>query len=199
MRRIFAFALLTTATIPMGHAFAADAATPEECAGPCLIYEGTMDLKGEWLHPSDAAINDTYILLPSAETGLRLKATNSFSIIGNIVSEQVIDPEPGKNQIFDGLGTYVDVLQAQYDFENVSLWAGKNFIRPLAALLIWLRDYTVPILPKSMTSRNVLAAEQVSVLKQVACPTRYRLLSSPQTEQFFSEFSVPQQGAQNFG
>lgn len=125
MRRIFAFALLTTATIPMGHAFAADAATPEECAGPCLIYEGTMDLKGEWLHPSDAAINDSYILLPSAETGLRLKATDSFSIIGNIVSEQVIDPEPGKNQIFDGLGTYVDVLQAQYDFENVSLWAGK--------------------------------------------------------------------------
>ena len=45
--------------------------------------------------------------------------------MASVISEQVIDADPGANQIFNGLGTYVDVLQAQYDFENVSIWGGK--------------------------------------------------------------------------
>jgi hypothetical protein len=125
MRHTLALALLTTIVSPPSSSFAADASAPEECAGPCLIFEGTMDLKGEWLHPSDAAIGDSYALLPESENYLRLKATDSLSIIGNIISEQVIDLDPGENQLSTGLGTYVDVLQAQYDFENVSIWAGK--------------------------------------------------------------------------
>ena len=41
------------------------------------------------------------------------------------VTEPVIDAEPGTNQILNGVGSYVDVLQAQYDFENFSIWRGK--------------------------------------------------------------------------
>ena len=50
MRSISKLALLIAATIPTSSAFAADAEAPEECASPCLVYEGTADLKGEWLH-----------------------------------------------------------------------------------------------------------------------------------------------------
>ena len=125
MRSIYAFALLATAAIPTSSSFAADAAAPEECASPCLVYEGTADLTAEWTHPSDSTIGNSYLLLPTSENNFNFKATDSFSVMANIVSEQVIDPDPGKPQIFTGLGTYVDVLQAQYDFENFSIWGGK--------------------------------------------------------------------------
>lgn len=126
MRLTLRTAIMTTAMcLPLTAAFAADAASPEECSGPCLIYSGSADLSAAWLHPGDSTIGNSYLLLPTSETELRLKANDSFSIMTNIVSEQVIDPDPGANQIFSGLGTYVDVLQAQYDFENFSVWGGK--------------------------------------------------------------------------
>jgi len=41
------------------------------------------------------------------------------------VTEPVIEPEPGKDQIFSDIGTYVEVLQAQYDVGQLSIWGGK--------------------------------------------------------------------------
>lgn len=125
MRSVSTLALLLAAAIPTSSAFAADATAPEDCTSPCLVYEGTADLTGEWLHPSDSAIGNSYLLLPTSENNFTVKATDSLSFIANIVTEQVIDPNPGDNQIFSGLGMYADVLQAQYDFENVSIWGGK--------------------------------------------------------------------------
>ena len=125
MHSISIFALLVAVAVPTSSSFAADAAAPDECAGLCLIYEGTADLKDEWLHPGDSTIGNSYVLLPSSENNFTLKATDSFSIMANIVSELVIDPAPGKSQLFTGLGTYVDVLQAKYDSENFSIWGGK--------------------------------------------------------------------------
>jgi hypothetical protein len=125
MRPAVLFATLASVVGFTNASFAADEAAPEECAGPCLIYEGSADFTAAWLHPSDAAIGNSYLLLPTSENSLRLKANDSFSIMTNIVSEQTVDPVEGENQLFSGLGTYVDVLQAQYDVENMSIWGGK--------------------------------------------------------------------------
>lgn len=84
-----------------------------------------MDILAEWQHPSDSTIANSYLLLPTSENNFQFKANDSFSIMANIVSEQIIDSVPGENRFFKGLGTYFDVLQAQYDFENVSIWGGK--------------------------------------------------------------------------
>ncbi len=125
MRLTLSVALLATYCLSITVAFAADAAAPDDCVGPCLIYYGSMDLLAEWQHPSDSTMANSYLLLPTSENNFRLKANDSFSIVANVVSEQVIDPVPSENQIFRDLGTYFDVLQAQYDFENVSIWGGK--------------------------------------------------------------------------
>ena len=129
MRPIAFFALLATTALPWGHALAADVAPDDQCSGPCLVYSGTFDLKADWLRSSDSAIDNSFIIGPSSESDFTLKATDSLSVIANIISEPVEDAIPGDNQIFSGGGTYVDVLQAQIDFENLSIWGGK--IHPL--------------------------------------------------------------------
>jgi hypothetical protein len=101
------------------------AAEPEACNGPCLVYNGTMEFTAEWLNPSDNTINNSRSLLPSSDDRFQFKANESLSLIANIISEQVIDPEEGTDQVFSGVGTYVKVLQAQYDAETYSIWAGK--------------------------------------------------------------------------
>jgi hypothetical protein len=122
MRFVIAtLALITTAT----SGFAAEAAAPDTCAGPCLIYDGTADLSAEWLNPSDPTISKSRLFLPTTESIFEFKANDSFSLLADIITEQVIDPVPGENQIFRGLGTYVYELRAQYNFDGGSIWAGK--------------------------------------------------------------------------
>ena len=125
MRPTAFFAFLATNALPMAHALAADIAPSNECIGPCLEYSGTFDLKAEWLHPSDGSVGDSYLIGPTSENTFKLKATDALSFIANIITEPVIDAEPGENRIFSGVGSYVDVLQAQYDFGNFSIWGGK--------------------------------------------------------------------------
>ncbi len=123
--RLTVFVLLATASLPLSHALAADAAPAEGCSGPCLEYASTFDLNAAWLHSSDAAVADSYVIGPSSETSFTVKANDNFSIVGKLKSEPVVDAVPGEDQIFSGDGAYIDALQAQVDFDNLSIWAGK--------------------------------------------------------------------------
>ena len=125
MRRTLSLALLAASCLSLRSVFAADVAVPDGCIGPCLVYSGSFELLAEWQHPSDNTIANSYLLLPTSENNFQFKANDSFSITANVVSEQAIDADPGENQILSGLATYADVLQAQYDFENVSIWVAK--------------------------------------------------------------------------
>ena len=122
MRPTALLSILAVSALPMAHARAADATPPEECSGPCLEYASTFELNGAWVHSDDG---DSYLLGPKSENHFDLKVTDGLSFIANIVSEPVIDAGLGKNQIFSGTGTYVDILQAQYDFGDFSIWGGK--------------------------------------------------------------------------
>ena len=108
-----------------GVAFSADVSPPEGCAGPCLIYTGTFDLNADWLHPDDGSVGNSVLVGIMSENNFQLKATDAFSIFANIIVEPVEDALPGEDQIFAATGAYVDILRAQYDFENLSIWGGK--------------------------------------------------------------------------
>jgi hypothetical protein len=125
MRPTLLLGIIAVSALPMAQARAADATAPEECSGPCLDYASTFELNGAWVHAGDGEIGDSYLIGPKSENYFDLRATDGLSIIANIISEPVIDAESGKNQIFSGTGTYVDVLQAQYDFGGFSIWGGK--------------------------------------------------------------------------
>ena len=178
MRLTLLVALLATSCLSITTVFAADVAAPDECVGPCLIYSGSFDLMAEWQHPSDSTIANSYLLLPTSENNFRFKTNDAFSIIANVVSQQVVDPVPGENQYFTGLGTYVDVLQAQYDFKNVSIWGGK--IHP-AFGRAW--DITPGLHGTNLAEAYDLAerfgvVEQVSALTLVDFPTSYKPVPS---------------------
>jgi hypothetical protein len=125
MCRSLCLAILAMFTLPLNSALSADVQANDECDGPCLEYAGSFDLKAEGQHSSDNSISDSLAISPSSESNFNLKANDMFSVMANIVSESVIDTVPGKNQFFEGMGTYIDVLQAQVDLENFSIWGGK--------------------------------------------------------------------------
>lgn len=125
LRLLALFTFKTGLTIASGNATAADPAPQEGCSGPCIEYSGSYELNGAWLHLEDSTIDDSYFLLMESENGFAIRLGNGFSVIGTIVTEPVIEPEPGRNQIFSDSGTYMEVLQAQYDFGAFSIWGGK--------------------------------------------------------------------------
>ncbi len=123
--------LLLVLTIPCalavggGLSLAADPAPDEGCTGPCIEYSGSIEFNAGWLHSGDPEIGDSWVVGPSIDTGFTLRPGHGFSLVGKIVSEPVLDPEPGKNQVFSEAGSYLDVLQVQYDLDNLSIWGGK--------------------------------------------------------------------------
>lgn len=116
---------LSLVAISSTGAIAADPAPEGGCSSPCVEYTGSFDLNAAWLHPSDASVGNSWIVGPSSEIGFTLRPIDGFSVVGNVVTEPVVDAEPGKDQIFSGIGTYMDVLQAQYEFGDFGVWAGK--------------------------------------------------------------------------
>jgi hypothetical protein len=124
MRLIFSLAIVVTA-IPLDFAQAADTAPSEECSERCIEYSGIFELNGAWLFPGDAATPNSYLAGIKAESEFAIKFIDGLSVVGNIVTEPVIDAEPGVNQIFTGAGSYIDVLQVQYDTGDFSVWGGK--------------------------------------------------------------------------
>ncbi len=125
MRPIIPLTLMITPLIMLSCARAADVSASDGCNGPCIEYSGTLELNAEWLRPSDDTIGNSHLIGPTLESNFKLKANDEFSFIAKIKSEPVIDAEAGTSQIFGGVGTYLDVLQAQYEVNGLSIWAGK--------------------------------------------------------------------------
>jgi hypothetical protein len=125
MRTVYALTLFTCLASSSSFVLAADAEPADECSGPCIEYSGSFDLGADWLMPRDNAISDSIAIGPSIEHGITFKPVENFSIISNFVTEPVVDGEPGQNQIFTGIGSYADILQAQLDIGGFSIFGGK--------------------------------------------------------------------------
>ncbi len=106
-------------------AWAADAAAPDSCSAPCIDYSGSADLTALVNGLGGGGAGQWTELDPKIETEIIARATDSVSLLANIVTEPVIDPTPGRDRIFRDLGTYADVLQLQAELGDVTLIAGK--------------------------------------------------------------------------
>lgn len=112
--------LLLAAT---AEARAADVSAPDSCTAPCIDYSGSAELTAV---VSGLGGGDRWTsLAPKIETEITARATDSLSVLANIVTEPVLDPVPGHDRILRDIGTYAEVLQIQAELGDVTLIAGK--------------------------------------------------------------------------
>ena len=62
---------------------------------------------------------------PKNEFELHLKPVEDFTLNAELVTEPVTDKEPSSNRFLQDVGAFVEDLSAQYDFEEISIFAGK--------------------------------------------------------------------------
>lgn len=96
-----------------------------DCKGPCVEWWGSYEAEGYWSHSTDSAVANYFEAFPTLESNFAIRPAAAFSIVGKIISEPVVDDDPGSDHFFNHAGTYVDQLYAQYDIGDLSVFAGK--------------------------------------------------------------------------
>jgi hypothetical protein len=100
-------------------------ANAENCPNPCIEYEGTLELNAAWLRSSDENLSDSFEIYPKNELELHVKPIEDFTLNAKLVTEPVIDKEPGSNRFLQDVGTFVEDLYAQHDLGEASVFGGK--------------------------------------------------------------------------
>ena len=96
-----------------------------DCEAPCAGYEFSAELKNDFVFAADPSFLTSNELQPTLTTDYYFAPSDNFKLFTSIANEAVVDPEPGENAAFQGLGTYVGELYALFDFEPLALRAGK--------------------------------------------------------------------------
>ena len=100
-------------------------AMAEDCTAPCAGYEISMELQNDWIFATDPSSLTSDVLQPLITSEYFVAPTDYLKLVASIVTEPVVDPVPGENAIFEGVGTYVGELYAEIEIEPVTLRAGK--------------------------------------------------------------------------
>ena len=96
-----------------------------DCEAPCVGYEFSAELENDFTFAADPSFLTSNELQPTLTTDYYFAPSDNFTLFTSIASEAVVDPEPGENAAFQGLGTYAGELYALFDFEPFALRAGK--------------------------------------------------------------------------
>ncbi len=107
-------------------------ALAEDCTAPCVGSKITLGLNGDSIFSASPNTLKANSLLPEIESETYLLPIENFRLVSVSKLEQVIDPAPGSNSIFSGLGLYQTELYAEYSFDPVTLTVGK--IAPVFSL-----------------------------------------------------------------
>lgn len=97
----------------------------EDCAAPCAGYEVTTELQNDWTFAADPSFLRSDVLQPTVTLDLFFAPTDHLLFAASIPTEPVIDPEPGENAFFQGIGTYVGELYAATQVGPATFRAGK--------------------------------------------------------------------------
>lgn len=100
-------------------------ALAEECAAPCAGYEATVELQNDWIFGADPSFLRSDVLQPTVEIDLFYAPTDYLRFVSAIITEPVVDPEPGENAVFQGIGTYVGELYAVAKADPFTARIGK--------------------------------------------------------------------------
>ncbi|MBK1871484.1 hypothetical protein [Taklimakanibacter albus] len=104
---------------------AADMGQADECGVPCFEVSGYAELNGDWYFPSDNSVDSSQDVHPKSEVEMKFTPFDHFSVLTNIVTEPVSDPEPGEDRFFKDTGTYAEILQGQVEIGALTLFGGK--------------------------------------------------------------------------
>ena len=97
----------------------------EDCAAPCAGFISSTELQNDWIFSAKPSLLKSNDLSPTNETELYFLPIENLKLATVITSEPVLDRQPGRDRAFSDIGTYVEKLYAQYDFEPVTLKGGK--------------------------------------------------------------------------
>ncbi|WP_245430660.1 hypothetical protein [Mesorhizobium sp. WSM3868] len=100
-------------------------ALAEECAAPCAGYEATAELQNDWIFGAHPSFLRSDVFFPKLELDLFYAPTDYLRFVSAIITEPVVDPEPGENAAFQGIGTYVGELYALAKVDPLTVRAGK--------------------------------------------------------------------------
>jgi len=79
-----------------------------DCAAPCIQYENDVEIENDWTifgEPENATTEDFY---PSIDADLRIRPLGWLMFSGHIVTESVLDLEPGEDRFLEDIWTYVE-------------------------------------------------------------------------------------------
>lgn len=97
----------------------------EDCTAPCAGYEISAELLNDWIFAADPAFLKSNVLQPSLTADFFFAPTEHLKLVTSISTESVVDPEPGENAAFEGIGTFVAELYAVGQVGPATVKAGK--------------------------------------------------------------------------
>lgn len=126
--RFLVFALTGMVFVAFSPAVMADDPVPalvESCMVPCVGYEISAELQNDWVFAADPSLLRSDDLQPTVTVDLFFAPTNYLQFAASIITEPVVDPEPGENAAFEGIGTYLAELYATVGAGPATVRAGK--------------------------------------------------------------------------
>lgn len=96
-----------------------------DCEAPCLTSTLTLEVQDDWTFASSDGAFDRNILLPAFEVESIFAFSENLSVVSVSRLEQVVEPEPGRNSIFENLGLYTGELYVQWSSDPLTLRIGK--------------------------------------------------------------------------
>lgn len=106
----------------------------QDCTAPCAGYDVSAELQNDWIFAADPSFLKSDVLQPTLTVDLFFAPTNYLQFVTSIVTEPAVDPEPGQNAVFQGIGTFVEELYGLAEAGPVGAKAGKfNTIFSLAS------------------------------------------------------------------
>ncbi|MFI0843834.1 hypothetical protein [Mesorhizobium sp. IMUNJ 23232] len=97
----------------------------EECTAPCAEFEITTELQGDRVFAATPPALKSYVLQPTITADLVVAPTDYLRLATSIITEPVVDPAPGADAVFAGIGTYVAELYTMVEAGPTTTRLGK--------------------------------------------------------------------------
>lgn len=97
----------------------------QDCTAPCTGYEVVTELENDWIFAADPNFLKSDVLQPTITVNYLLAPTDYFQLAAEIITEPVVDLEPGESAFLERIGTYADELYAVFENEPAILRVGK--------------------------------------------------------------------------
>ncbi|WP_331373123.1 hypothetical protein [Sinorhizobium chiapasense] len=123
LRAIASMVLLALPTTAMAED--AEPALAEGCTAPCAGYEVSAELQNDWVFAADPSFLRSDALEPTLTVDLFFAPTDYLQFVTSIITEPAVEPEPGENTTFEGIGTYLAELYTAVEAGPATMRAGK--------------------------------------------------------------------------